>query len=257
MVRPTLVDAGGDRVAPGVSGDLWADVFSGQMRLPPGSYLYQQGDAAETVYLIQDGMMKLVSGDGCGGELIVDFRHAPTILGVTATSTGRPHNTAAVTGTMCTLRVCDARAFRAAVAANGARISAVQLLQGEEIETLTSRIVAMALKDGEQRFLHMIRSFSDPVPASAPRKMALPLKHCEIASYLGITPEHLSRIVSRLSRRGVIEVRNGWIFLTAANSQEAPYLDVRQLRVPHMSTPRPRMVNERASLDQGRVFDGD
>jgi CRP-like cAMP-binding protein len=41
----------------------------------------------------------------------------------------------------------------------------------------------------------------------------LPLKQRELAELIGVTPEHLSRILNTLSKDGVLYVNKGWIVI--------------------------------------------
>jgi CRP-like cAMP-binding protein len=44
-------------------------------------------------------------------------------------------------------------------------------------------------------------------------RLQLPLKQREVAELIGVTPEHLSRILNGLSKDGLLHVRNGWIII--------------------------------------------
>jgi CRP-like cAMP-binding protein len=192
--------------------DQWLDVFSSSALWPPDAGLCQQGEAPETLYLLEDGFVKLLCADSTGEQLIVAVKYAPTLLGVTAAVAGHPNALSVVTGTRCRVRYCSARAFLAALEGSPSRLLAVTRLQCAEIETLVSRLLMMGLSDARTRLVHLLRSFSSPVTdGEGTTHLQLPLKQYEIASFLGITPEHLSRVVGRLARQGIVRQQNGRI----------------------------------------------
>jgi len=44
-------------------------------------------------------------------------------------------------------------------------------------------------------------------------KIPFPLKHWEVAQLLGLTPEHLSRLIRKMENEAIIERDNGWLIL--------------------------------------------
>lgn len=192
--------------------DEWLDVFSSSALWPADACLCQQGEAPETLYLLEDGFVKLLCADSTGEELIVAVKYAPTLLGVTAAVAGHPYALSVVTGTRCRVRYCTVRAFLAALEGSPSRLLEITRLQCAEIETLVSRLLMMGLSDARTRLVHLLRSFSSPVrDGEGTTHLQLPLKQYEIASFLGITPEHLSRVVGRLARQGIVRQQNGRI----------------------------------------------
>jgi CRP-like cAMP-binding protein len=192
--------------------DQWLDVFTSSALWPADACLCQQGEEPETLYLLEDGFVKLLCADSTGEELIVAVKYAPTLLGVTAAVAGHPYAMSVVTGTRCRVRYCTARAFLTALEGSPSRLLEITRLQCAEIETLVSRLLMMGLSDARTRLIHLLRSFSSPIRGDGgATQLQLPLKQYEIASFLGITPEHLSRVVGRLARQGIVRQKNGRI----------------------------------------------
>ena len=186
-------------------GDGWLDVFVASSIWPAGSCVTQQGDPGNTVYLLQDGFAKIVCGDGSGGEMIVAVKTAPTLVGVTAAVLGT-HDTSTITTTRCRLAYCPASSFLAATEADVRRRRFIQKLLSVEIRALTNRLLQMGLTSAEDRFLSLLQPQVDTNELLG-RDATLPLKRCEMASFLGISPEHLSRIIGKLVRTGVVRQR--------------------------------------------------
>lgn len=198
--------------APDVCVDAWSDVFCGSAVWPSGTYLYQQGHEADTVYLLESGFVKVVTTSEDGRELLVNLKFAPTIVGLTAAILGEKCTTTAIPGVTCRARYCAAPAFRAALASDARRVGEIQRLQSLENERLIARLSVIALKDAEGRFLDLLRSFCTRMPGSeSAARLRLPLKHCEIASFIAVSPVHLSRVIAKLVERGVVCQHKGVI----------------------------------------------
>mgnify|MGYP001626367425 CR=1 FL=1 len=58
------------------------------------------------------------------------------------------------------------------------------------------------------------------------QKIALPLRRQELANYLGMSKEHLSRIMARLKRQGLLHEQQGWI--------QVDYLRLRAVSASHV-----------------------
>jgi CRP-like cAMP-binding protein len=52
-----------------------------------------------------------------------------------------------------------------------------------------------------------------PQGKHAPMKIRPPLKYWEIAQLIGVTPEHLSRILKQIKREGIIKEEAGHIIV--------------------------------------------
>jgi CRP-like cAMP-binding protein len=53
-------------------------------------------------------------------------------------------------------------------------------------------------------------------------RLKLPLKHKELAQLLGITPEHLSRVLRGMQQEGVVVREKGWIRIADARLLREP-----------------------------------
>jgi CRP-like cAMP-binding protein len=157
------------------------------------SYLHRQGDVPSIVYMLVDGMVKMVHVTPNGDECYIDIRHAPALLGSPFVVTQSPSTLSAITLTTCSLRWCSAESFANALAKTPA--GDVHLLHCAEIVSLTERIATMSLKSSRQRLSLALAKYASPgcVPPNAIR--GLPIKLRELASLINVTPEHLSRLV--------------------------------------------------------------
>ena len=100
-----------------------------------------------------------------------------------------------VTMTTCTLHWCSADVFQRALREDGGRVADVQRLHNLEIVSLTARLADMAVKSSEQRLVQFLNQHADDARA---------FRHFEIASFIRVTPEHLSRMLKKMAKAGTV-----------------------------------------------------
>jgi CRP-like cAMP-binding protein len=190
-------------------------LFMGPARWPAGAGLFQPGETADVVYLLVDGIVKLTHIDAEGREFVVDVKRPPALLGGAFVIAKQPHAFMAVTSTSCRICWCAARDFLAALH-NPALNAEISRLHSLEVVDLSKRIMVMGIKSSQGRLFHFLRSYcgsSDGQPECMERRVQLPLKQNEIASFIGITPEHMSRVLRKLLKEGLVRRHNGWLFV--------------------------------------------
>jgi CRP-like cAMP-binding protein len=194
---------------------LWDTFFMGSALWPAGTQLFMQGELPEVVYLLNDGIVKFVHIDEQGQEFVVNLQRAPALLGAASAIAREPHASMAVAATNCQVRWCAATDFMSAVDHDSKLAAEIRRLQSVEIVELSRRIAIMGIKSSHARlyhFLHAYCSHSEHTPTKS-KRVHLPLKQSEIASFIGITPEHMSRTLRKLLKEGRIRKSNGWLLI--------------------------------------------
>lgn len=81
----------------------------------------------------------------------------------------------------------------------------------------------MARARAEVRFVMFIQDLSRrfSLRGYSPREFRLPMTRGDIANYLGLTPETISREITKLERRGVLLFRNRYITIQNSGVLEA------------------------------------
>ena len=176
--------------------------------LRPGETLFRTGDALGSVYVASEGAFKTVGVNEAGEELVLGFHLPGELFGLDAIGSGR-HRCDAVALGEC--RVCELPfSSLAAVAAQLPSLQR-QLLRvmgqsadrdHDHMDVLSRRQagerIAMFLLGLGERYRRIGRPAHD---------FRLPMSRDEIARYLGLALETVSRSFSRLHDDGVIEVR--------------------------------------------------
>jgi CRP/FNR family transcriptional regulator, anaerobic regulatory protein len=171
--------------------------------------LFVEGSPAEAVYLVRLGTFKSVRVDGEGYEQVLDFAGRGELLGHEALA-GLPHACGAVAledSAAWVMPKADLSALRRAVPAFDdalQRALARQLLHAGEMAELMSAVAA------EVRLARFLVHHSARMVArgQSPCRLLLRMSRRDIASYLGLAHETISRALTLLARWGCLRVHN-------------------------------------------------
>ena len=173
--------------------------------LDAGAPLFAKNDPGNRFYLVKTGTMKLFLLAEDGQEHVMEligrehlFAEAVMFMG------GRyPVHAAALEPTR--LIAFDAGFFMSLLRGNTDLCLALLAAMSRRVHGLVTEIDRLTLQTGVQRFAQYL--LAQPAQKSADtRTIRLPASKQTIASLLGIQPETLSRILSKLRDEGLIEV---------------------------------------------------
>lgn len=173
----------------------------------PGVQLMEQGSCCSYVYFVRRGLIKLKSIDLTGRETIIGVRCTGALIGFEAAITGKPHLATAVTITRCCLQRFAVREFCQLIRREPELSWRLHQLTASELREVSA---AIADVKSHTAYVRLKRLLLELVPEllqadSAKNEISLPVKHWEIAQMLGVTPEHLSRLLRRLEKEGFLE----------------------------------------------------
>ena len=173
----------------------------------------RQGEAVDDVCLIHSGVMKLTWADSRGRESIVGLRWPCGFVGAEACLLGVPSPVSAITLTPSKLERISAETFVRAIQSNPTFAWHVHQRHSTEIiqqfQTL-GELACLTAHRRLKRFLSQLFLALGEQAYSADGRLTLPLKRKDFAALLGITPEHLSRILAELYADNTLE-KSEWI----------------------------------------------
>lgn len=191
---------------------------------PPGITLLRQGAPVQEIYVLQTGLVKLVHAAANGREVILGLRAAGDWLGLAAATLHEPAPCSAITLNSCEL-------YRLPVAAYLNWRNVDQEFARQQHELLSQElhghlqhaidlVCASARQRLEQAFWHLAQAQTNQsakTPPSCTRGvwLQLPFKQQELASWIAVTPSHLSRLFSELEEAKLLRRVKGWHVLTA------------------------------------------
>jgi CRP/FNR family transcriptional regulator len=177
--------------------------------LQKGDHLFVQGEKFSSIYAVRAGGFKVTSLNSAGDDRILGFYLPGDILGADALATGEYVSSAVAidTTTVCEIPYQDLERLSHYLPALNQ-----QLLAMISKELIEERMHAMLLsrKGAEERvalFLLWISQRQERRGYSY-NSFRLGLLHRELAVYLGLTPETVSRVLAKLTEEEILIWRN-------------------------------------------------
>jgi CRP/FNR family transcriptional regulator len=171
-----------------------------------GQHLYQPGDMLRYVYSVQHGALKTYRLSHDGTEWIDGFHFAGEVLGLDALLE-RPASNGAVALETVKVSALSVPTLLESLGRSPAMRNQLLARFGDEISRLQERLCVDAL-DSQQRLasflLWLVERLEDRSDQAA---IHLPMSHKEIANYLRLVPETMSRLFARFQEREWLTVR--------------------------------------------------
>lgn len=170
-----------------------------------GELLLQQDDCPRGIYLVLEGRVKCFVLSPSGGEKIVSLAEGGSFFGEDAALLNRPHIVNAQAMTASELLLVPTAALREAmVSSTPFSVSMAMRLAMASYDLLSTMQVQLQMS-GTQRVAHYLTRLA---PEDAEHcEIRLEIDKQTIAAQLNLTPETLSRILSQLTREGMIQPR--------------------------------------------------
>lgn len=176
-------------------------------RVERGERLYRAGDPLSAIYVVREGAFKTISVSEEGEEQVVGFHLPGELIGLDALGEGA-HRCEAIA--LASSNVCEVPFDQLAAITVQLPSLQQQLLRviGQSADRRQDHLGMLLRRQAGERialFLHSLTERYSNIGQSATR-FKLPMSREEIARYLGLALETVSRGFSRLEDDGVIEV---------------------------------------------------
>jgi CRP/FNR family transcriptional regulator len=172
-------------------------------RLEAGSTLFWQGDDAIHVFEIVEGAVRIVRILGDGRRAITGFLFAGDLIGV-----GAPERYLNSAEAIVPIRIrrSNRRRFTDQVSSSFALHHQLFAQLSREIAAIRSQVVLLACKTAEERVSSFLLAMARRTKAKGPPAgvVHLPMTRLDIADYLGLTIETVSRAMTRLRMQGIV-----------------------------------------------------
>lgn len=170
-----------------------------------GEHLYQAGDPSNALYIVSEGRVRIYRLAESGKEQLLRLLNPGDFTGELALFTASVHESYACAMTethICTITRDDLQALMIKYPAIAMKILAVFSQRLDESEKQTTRF---ATENVERRLALFLVESMDPPGNSG--EITLPMSRKDLASYLGTTPETLSRRLMEFEDKGLIQQR--------------------------------------------------
>ena len=180
-----------------------------------GTQLFRAGEALKSLYILRSGSIKSWNVSEEGNDHVIRFHLPGDILGLGAISTGSYDCNATTLDTCCVCKIAFNHLQQ--LAEEIPRINN-QLLKMMSHEIVQDRQMMLLLgnRSAPARMASFLNMLSQSFGARgySPRDFNLTMGRREIASYLGLAMETVSRTLSQLQDEGVISVEGRHIMVT-------------------------------------------
>jgi CRP/FNR family transcriptional regulator, anaerobic regulatory protein len=169
-----------------------------------GDFLYRSGDAGGDCFVVRSGSYKTFTLTPTGDEYVTGFYFPGELVGVSGLSEAeRPDSAMALeTSTACRLHPEDVPNFWRL----GSGQSLMRLIgQNERLGVAHHMTLSHSSADARVAGFLMNLSHRMQQQRRDHRSLPLPMSRTDLANYLGMTLESLSRVLSRLGRAGLVD----------------------------------------------------
>jgi len=175
------------------------------IRLKSGAALIREGEPAPHIFNITSGSLRVYKLLPDGRRQITGFLFAGDFLGLAIGETYVFSAEAMEASTVCRFRKGP---FRVLVA-NSPPLERMLLDRtSHELAAAQNQMLLLGRKTAIERMASFLLDLPghDPTRPSAPGHVRLPMKRGEIADYLGLTIETVSRVLTRMKVKGLISI---------------------------------------------------
>jgi CRP/FNR family transcriptional regulator len=170
--------------------------------------LFSQGQAADAVYFIDDGLVKLTRSSAAGGRIILTIRGAGDLVGEESLvqEPTQYYAEAEVLTTATIYRIPRGVVSRVLTSHPQFTTELISYLVNRRL-ALAEKVELLCLRDVEYRILHYLAELSNLVgPSQDGDGYQIPITQLELADLVGATRETTSTTLNQLERRGLLKL---------------------------------------------------
>jgi CRP/FNR family transcriptional regulator, cyclic AMP receptor protein len=183
---------------------------------PKGSVLFVEGEDPRGLFILCSGRVKLTTSSSEGKTLIVKIAEPGEVLGVSATMLGLPYEVSAETLEPAQVNFVRRDSFMTFLAAypEACFHTAQQLSEKYHAAQREIRSLGLSQTTGE-KLARLLLNWCDRSADQTAKGLRLTvlLTHEEIAQMIGTTRETVTRLLSDMKRKKIIDVKGSSVFV--------------------------------------------
>ncbi|SBP88088.1 putative transcriptional regulator,FNR-like/crp [Thiomonas delicata] len=191
------------------------DIMQATVRMHKGEALFEAGQPVSKLYSVHAGSFKSVVGSPDGRQQIVGFHVAGELMGLEsfAMRTFATDGVALEDSEACEI---DVGTLERHAAASPALLHQIHGLIGNRLACAQQNQFALGSMHAEERLARFLLDLSQRYRARglSPDAFVLSMTRQDIASYLGLKLETVSRLMTRLHRDGILQVEQRRVRIT-------------------------------------------
>ena len=173
----------------------------------PDEFVFWEDDAADYLYIVIEGRIKILKYSSLGKEFIIAFFGPGEIFGAVAVSEDKPYPASAQAVADTKILGIKKESFLSFLASHPQVALRVINVLGGRLRDAQSRLKDMAGERVNQRLARTLLMLSSRLG------LTLPFTRQEIAGMAGTTTETTIRVTSQLKERGIIRSARGKIII--------------------------------------------
>jgi CRP/FNR family nitrogen fixation transcriptional regulator len=193
------IGAFADGPAPSV-GDVFG-LVGARLRFARNAEIVSEGEPADYVYKVADGAVRTCKLMSDGRRHIGAFYLPGDVFGLEA---GEAHGFSAEAVTACGIVLVRRSALLAASARDSQMAEGLLMQTAAHLQRAHSHMLLLARKNAQERVADFLLEMSARLPHAS--SLELPMGRQDIADYLGLTIETVSRTLTALERDGIIGI---------------------------------------------------
>jgi CRP/FNR family transcriptional regulator len=171
--------------------------------LETGAYLFHQHTAARSVYMLEEGMLMMERSSSTGRRQVMAFMHPGNFIGITH----KEHYEFTVSAlTPALVRDIPLKPFVALQDELPRLKDNVRSIGGNILAHTLDQVFALGQKKAHERVCFLLKQLSGWQPSQQSHRIELVMTRQDIADYLGLTIETVSRAFGKLKREGIIDI---------------------------------------------------
>lgn len=182
-----------------------------------GTMLFKQGASARDVYLLEQGLVKVIFLDPGGEEVIIELSSAAgSLIGASCAVLGKHAVSAAVVTRNTRMRRVAASSFVELIRQNvemSWQLHKLHCAHHLELLDRAAQLGYLSVRERVEQLLWNLASACELVTTPKGLRMQLPLKYRELAQLITVSPEHLCRVLGVIEKEGLIRREKGWVYL--------------------------------------------
>lgn len=184
-----------------------------------GNFLFRQGEVFDGFYIMCQGSAKAECRAVNNSPQVLEFYHPCDVIGLCGFSDGHYQETAQIMTYSRVYKVSKKNFDTALAHTPSLALVMFELLSGSMVRRQRTLSEKSQL-EAEERFLNFLKAEQNGLPKGS-NGFELSMSRIDLANYLGVAVETLSRLIKNLTQKGVIEVSNRHISLSANISKSS------------------------------------
>ena len=178
---------------------------------PRGSTVMREGDAADCLYVVVTGRLKVLMGEADGKETILSIIGAGEFFGEMSLIDDNPRSATVTAIEPCELLAITRRDFRRCLVENSDLAMAVMRVLVRRLREADRKIGSLAMLDVYGRVARLLLDMSESV--NGQRVVTKRISKQDIAKMIGASREMVHKVMKDLQVSGYIEVQGSTIVL--------------------------------------------